>query len=247
MGIDEGDLESLPEWDAYAERLGANMYDTYASAHAMRMLGRIPFYAGSNPGYAERFNAVCAQIESMSPPEIVAQLHRWQDPASHPGDRRPITGMVGRELLVWGRHAEAEPLLRVAAESVTPYGSWELQYTYFALLCRGQLGGLSEADLDWAREKIERGRFIVGAGFSSTGAAERFTGELLVMVGEPGEAVDYLVAAGQKLTGLNRLAADTTLMRALVVTGQPDQARRVIDAGIRENPEFADRYRGMLR
>lgn len=244
--IGTADAGPLRHWTDYAARLGANRYDDYAAAHAMRTLAAIPFFKESTPEFFERFDALCRKIEAESPPEIVEQLHLWQDPATHKGDNRPITGMVARALVGLGRLAEAEALFRVAADSVTPYGSWELEYRYMMLACRAQLhNGLDDESRRIARDAIARGEFLMTTGRATTGMAERMVGQLHVLLGEYAEAIPALELAASKLTDLGRVGAHEPLVVAYVNSNQVEKAVAIVNEGLRDE-RYAQHYRRMM-
>lgn len=229
--------------ETYAERLCLSVYDEYAAAHAMRTLGKIPFFAQSNPGFYERFDSQCREIEAGSPAPVVAELHAWQDPASHKGEWRPVTGMVAQAVFGQGDYARAEPLFDGARRAVTPYGSWELQYTAFMLICRAQLqGGLTEQDRAIALDEIERGRFVIRNGWSTTGAAERYTGEMLSLVGNHDQAIATLLAGRAKLPQAAQVAVDGDLVRSYLAIGRFDEADAVARAGIDAAGRYAPYY-----
>lgn len=237
-------IDALPDWETYADRLGWNPYDEYAAAHAMRTLGAIPFYRASNPGFRERFDAECARIEASSPRAVQRELFAWADPASHKGGARPISGMVGRAFYELEDWEIASRLFSVASRAVTPYSSWELQYVYASLLCRQSYkAGLDERDQALAREAIRHGRFLISAGQSVTGAAERYVGEMYQMLGEFDASVPYLTAAHAKLEGVDRLNADEALVTAYVETGQTPKARDLLARCVAEGGPYAAEYR----
>jgi tetratricopeptide (TPR) repeat protein len=241
--LDADAAAALPGWEVYAERLGRNEFDAYAAAHAMRLLGEIPFFAQTNPELFARADAECRRIEAAAPSQVVAQLRAWRDPATHAGGSRPITGMAGRGYFDAAMPAEAERLFWIAARSVTPYTSWDLQYTYFALYCRRQTrGSLDAGDLAVADEAIGRGEVLLSLGHSSSGAAERYVAELHLMCGEATEAIPYLAAARAKLPEPDRVLAEESLVRAYVATGATDRASAVIDEGIARGGPAAARF-----
>lgn len=247
LHVEAREFASLAGFEEYAARRGRNRYSEYEAAHAMRLLGRIGFYQRSNPNFFERFNAECDRIEWESRPEVVPVMRLWQDPATHKGDWRPLPGMVGRELYRLGHPEEAEPLFRVAAESVTPYGAWDMQYTTLMLSCRRAMrGALTEEDIGVARAGAERGRFAVAHTAGGTGELERYTGELLQMCGQVEASVEYLRTASTRLTGIDQVGTDMTLVRGLVMLGRIDEAREVVERGMRENAEHAGYYRQMM-
>lgn len=246
LRVEASAVETLPQFEEYVQRFGWNPYSEYEAAHAMRLLGQIGFYQRSNRWFFERFDAVCARIEAHSRAEVVAEMRVWQDPGSHQGDWRPLAGMAGRVIYRLGLPGEAEPLFRVAAASVTPYSTWDLQYTTLMLSCRAEVqGGLRPGDVAEAQGAAERGMFTVKHAGLHTGEAERFTGELLQMCGRAAESVEYLRTASARLSGLDRVGAEMALVRALVGLGRADEAREVVNRGLRENPEFAGYYQRM--
>ena len=234
---------ALPGWEAYAERLGASVYDEYAGAHAMRSLGRIPFFMETNPGFFERFDAQCEAIEAASRPFVAARLQAWQDPASHANERRPINGMVAQALFAQGEYAQAAALFDAARRAVAPYGPWDLQYTAFTLLCRGQAQGeLTEEDRALAQSAIERGRFIIDNGWSNNGVAERYTGEMLAMLGEHERAIGSLLAGRPKQPVEGQVAIDADLVNSYLALGRFDDAQAVVDAGLQRGGQYAPYY-----
>jgi len=240
VSVDAAALARLPEWEAYARRLGANPWDAYAAAHAMRLLGSIGFFRETNPEFLARHEAECARIESEAPPLVVSQLRAWTASAQG-AEPPPITGLVGRALLSLGRAEEAEHAFRMAARSVAPYGLWDIQFTYLALAARG--GPPDEAGRAEAGAAIERGRVLVESGGARSGLAEMFIGGLHQLRGEYAESIGPLAAAIPRLEGENRVAADEWLVRAYAATGRAGEARAVIDAGLRG--PAAERYRAM--
>jgi len=245
--IDAGAAESLPGWETYAERLGRNEYDAYAAAHAMRLLGEIPFFAETNPELYRRAEAACRRIEAALPAPVVAQIRAWRDPESHRGGSRPITGMAGRGFYELGMLGDAERLFGLAARSVTPYTSWELQYTFFRLLARREaVGELDEEGASAAAAAIEHGRVLLARGPTTTGGAERYMGELHLMRGEGAEAIPYFESARLRLPDPDRVLAEVSLARAYIVAGRPDIARAVIEEGVRRGGEHAERYERLL-
>ena len=247
LEIDGEAVEALPDWLVYADRLGWNRYDLYAAAYVMRELGAISFYRESNPQFYDRFNDICVRVEAEASPGVRQAILAWQDPDTHKGDYRPLTAMVARALFGEGEYAEAARLFDVASRSVTPYGSWELQYVYGMLLCHQQLNGrLDEEDLEIAGRYAARGEALVSFGPSRTGAAERFTGELLLMRGEAARAIGYLESASSRLTGLDRLGSDMSLARALVAVGRGDEAMTLAESRVAEGGDLTAYYAQLL-
>lgn len=247
-GVPPGQLDTLPDPQVCLARAGWNPYDQFAAANAMRTLGGIGFYKASNPGFFERFDAVCRELISKEPPQVVAQINAWLDPAIHRGGHRPITGMVGRAMFGLGRYEDADHLFDVARRAATPYGSWELQYTYSMLLARqNHAGTLTEDDLDIAREAISHGEFLCSLGPTESGGGEWYTGELLQMCARFGDSIPYLGKARMRLDGVDRVLADASLVRAYVHTGDAARAEPIIREGLQAGGRFVENYRQMAR
>ncbi|MCC7390258.1 MAG: hypothetical protein IT431_16000 [Phycisphaerales bacterium] len=248
LSIPADRLDALPDAGATLERAGWNRYDHLAAANAMVTLGEIGFFRASNPGFFERFDGVCRELISREPPEVVAQITAWLDPATHRGGHRPIAGMVGRAMYELGRYEEADRLFDVARRAATPYGSWELQYSYFMLVARQtHAGELGEADLRLADEAIARGEFLCSLGPTESGGGERYLGELLQMCGRLEESIPYLGRARARLSGVDRVLADAALVRAYARLGDAAHAEPIIREGLQAGGAFVENYRQMAR
>ncbi|HKQ46481.1 MAG TPA: tetratricopeptide repeat protein [Phycisphaerae bacterium] len=241
-------LANLPGDGEYLRRLGDNPYDRYGVAHTVRVLCDVPFIRRTNPQAYERFDAICRDIERDVPPEVVTVARKWQDPMTHPGAKRPITGMVGRVMIRMGNYDEAERLYEVARRSVAHYSSWNLEYNYFRLVCRERLHKkLSDEDRALALECIERGNFLLSHGRSESGMAERYCGRLHQLRGEWNEAIPFLLAARPKVSGSDLVAVDQALVVSYMSVGRRVDALRLIDDGIDNSGEFASLYRQMRK
>lgn len=217
-------------------RAGDNPYDRYAAAWAMAKLARVPFFRDTNPEFLARHERTTREVEAASAPPVLAALRLWQDPATHRGaggEVRPIGGLVGHALHESGHDAQAEPLFRVAADSVTPLGSWEVEYRCMALLCRrGAKGTLDEADRTEALDAARRAGLVLKLGASKTGATEYYLGLLRQVRGEYAESIAPLEAACEKLPISKRPGPAAALADSFVRTGRPDKAAAFLDAQI---------------
>lgn len=239
-------LAKLPSDEEYLRRLGDNAYDRYGVAHTIRVLCDVPFIRRTNPRAIERFDAVCKDLERDMPPDVVTVARKWQDPVTHPGAKRPITGMVGRAMIRLGRFDEAEQLYEIARRSVALYSSWNLEYNYFRLVCRERLRKkLSEEDRALAMECIERGKFLLSHGRSESGMAERYCGRLHQLRSEWTEAIPFLLAARPKVSGSDLVAVDQALVMSYMSVGRRVDALKLIDDGIEHSGGFASLYRQM--
>ncbi|MFN7020846.1 MAG: hypothetical protein ACK4WH_05910 [Phycisphaerales bacterium] len=245
-GVSTAAFEALGTFEQFADRLGANPYDEYGAAHTMRVLGRIPFVQQTNPELFARSDRLCGRIIESQPEEVRSAMRDWQKPETHKGEQRPISGMVARALVQRREFAAAEPLFDVAARSVSLYSSWNIEFTYFRLVCRERARGkLDERDLADAQAAIRRGEFLLGQGRSESGQAERFVGRLCQLRREYERAIPFLLTAREKLGGTDLVANDQALVESYVRTGKVDAARAIIQNGIDRSGPYADLYRRM--
>ncbi|MCC6322370.1 MAG: tetratricopeptide repeat protein [Phycisphaerales bacterium] len=244
--VSSDQIARLRTFDEYAAKLGANPYEEYGVAHQMRVLGRIPFIEQTTPELLARSEATCGRIAAAAMPEVREAMSEWQKPRTHKGEQRPISGMVARILVQKQNFAAAEPLYRVAADSVTPYSSWNIEFTYFMLACRERArGGLNDADREIAMTAIRRGEFLLGQGRSETGQTERFVGRLYQLRREFDKAIPFLLTAREKLSGTDLVGNDQALVESYLRTGQRDKAGAVIQNGIDRSGQYAEFYRRM--
>ena len=244
--VDAARLESLPDWKAYAERLGTNEWDDYRVNHTLRVLFGVPFMKRTNRAAFDRFETACRETEARMSPEIREEARQWQSFRPHAGGLRPLTGMVARVMLRENKPAEAERLYAIAERQVPDYTSWYLEYLYFKLACRQRINGrLSSADLDEAGHGIAQGRFLLRRGYSQTGLTERYVGRLHQLRGEWRESVEPLLAARSRLAGTDLVACDQALVQAYVETGNVAAARAIVAEGLRGAGRLAPAYKNL--
>ena len=250
-GLEVSEVDALPDWSAFAARLGANPYEAYGVAHTVRILFNVPFFRATNPDGFFRFDAVCKELDSRVTPEVREALRDWQKPETHlGGEQRPISGMVGKKLVAARNPAEAEPLFRAAVENVPRYSSWNAEFTYYMLACRLALRPAGaqvpdDAEKEMARAAVGRCEVLLSQGRSPSGQAERYAGRLCQLCGEHEKAIPFLLTAREKLFETDRVANDQALVEAYVNTGQSDKARAVVQNGIEKSGRYADMYRRM--
>ena len=237
----------IGDWQSYAERLGDNKYDRYAVAHMMRVIFDVPFMRETNPSAYQRFNRVASELEKTESPEIQELMREYQTVRPHAGGKRPITGMVARQFMREKRYEEALKYYQIAQKSVPEYTSWHMEFVYFTLACREKLAGkLSEEERKLAFSEIEQGKFLLQRGFSQTGFTERYTGRLHQLRGEFAEAIPFLNASREKLTGFELVAADQALFTSFVETGRQADARTLAENGVAKSGQYAGYYKQML-
>jgi len=246
LRVDPARFASLPEWRAYAERLGKNKYDDYRVNHTLRTLFGVPFMKRSNATAHERFDAACREAEGSMTPEILAAAREWQTIRPHAGGLRPITAMVARVLMREKKVPEAERLYTIARTQVPDYTSWFLEYTYFRLACReSQAGALTDADRAEAAAAIAQGAFLLRRGYSQTGLTERYVGRLHQLRGEWADAIPYLRAARERLVNEDRVACDQALVISYCNTGDRRAAEALVADGVLNSGRFAPLYERM--
>ena len=244
--VDAARLESLPDWKAYAERLGTNAWDDYRVNHTLRVLFGVPFMKRTNRAAFDRFETACREAEARMSPEIREEARQWQSFRPHAGGLRPLTGMVARVMLRENKPAEAERLYAIAERQVPDYTSWYLEYLYFKLACRQRINGrLSAAELDEAGHGIAQGRFLLRRGYSQTGLTERYVGRLHQLRGEWRESIEPLLAARSRLAGTDLVACDQALVQAHVETGNVAAARAIVAEGLRGAGRLAPAYKSL--
>ena len=244
VGVAPGATGAIPGFAELTSALGDNPYERFAASCAMRRLAETPLFRATNPGFFERHDAICREVESGADAAVLEQIRRWQDPATHAAEIRSISGMIGYALLNTGRAVEAEQAFKAAAGSVTPYGSRELEYRYMTLVCRQMSAGkVMEADRAEALRAIGRGRAILSLGPSKTGATELYVGLLLQLCGDFAGSIPLLEVAHDRLQGPSRLAPAEALAAAYVRAGRVDHAAALLDAGIGAGGVSAGEYR----
>ncbi len=247
LRVDPGAVAALPDWSQYAHRHGANPYDAYAVAHAMRMLGSVSFFQRSNPQMLRMNDDRCRAIEAEATPPVVQALRAWADPQRHMVDRYPVTGMVADAMLQAGRVVEAEPLFRIAAQASTPWTAREIGFVYFSLYARTlRREPLDETDRARARRAIDRARFLIREERGEVVQATRFAGQLHALLGEHEAAIGLLEHARAELRGDHRVAAEWTLIQSYVALGQGQRAMEIIHAGLQTEHAPAYEQMGML-
>ena len=241
-------LRALPSWRTYAKRLGDNPYDRFGVAHTIRTLSNIPFYKATNPGAFERFNTIARDAMASLSPALQEVAIEWQRPSTHKGAKRPMSGMAGRVMLREKRYHEADQLFRAARRCVPHFSAWNLEYTYFMLVCRQKIHGSRNADeRQVAADGIARGNSLLKFGQGQSGQTERYIGRLHQLREEHEQAIPFLEVARKKLYEMDRVATDVALVDAYLKAGKRDRARRLVDDGIRRSGRFAPYYRELRK
>ena len=245
--VTDAQFSRIKPWEEYSRQLGDNAYDRYGVDYTMFVLFNVEFMRDRNPEGRERFAQRASAFEAGLAPEVAGVLNEWKSETPHAGGKRPITGMVARQFMREKKFEEALKLFQIAQTSVPEYTSWHMEYVYFALACLEKLAGkLSEPERKQALGEIEQGEFLLAHGFSQTGLTERYTGRLYQLRGAYREAIPFLNASRQKLSGFDLVAADEALFTSLVETGQETEARKLAENGVAHSGQYAGFYKQML-
>jgi lysophospholipase L1-like esterase len=245
--VDTRAFEALPDWEAYANRLGANEYERYAVAHGLRNIFGVPFMRASNPDVYAHWDGFCKQLFGTWPPSIQRVAQEWQDPKNHRSVRRPLSAFVARAFIREKNFAEAKPLMEAATRSVPLYSTWNIEYIYSALLCEQKLHGkLDDESLTFAHETLERIRFMLRYVEDNPGLLLRFCGRIHQLCGEWKESIPILQRARKHLWEIEKVACDAALIEGYIRTGEIPRARALANEGIKNAGEFATHYREFL-
>jgi tetratricopeptide (TPR) repeat protein len=250
LQVSDEQISRVPDYDTLLQRMGHNPYDAYGVALQMRQIFDVPFMKDSNPDAFERWSKTVSEAEAAMPPGVLAVARKWQERETHAGARRPLSGMVGRELIREQRFDEAAELFRAAQRSVPEYSSWHMEYVYFELVCSPPVrenGSLSAEDEALARAELERGKVLLAHGESVSGMAERHMGRIHQLVGEFEAAIPYLQAARERVRGADLVATDQALILSYMKTGRVDAARQLARMGSEHSGEFRGHYEKMLQ
>lgn len=246
LRVDPSAVKSLPTWEAYARKLGENDYDRFGVAHRMRTLFRAPFYAESNPDALARSERLCAEYQKGFSASELEAVHFWQEPETHSGGFRPITGFVGAVLLSEGEFEKADRILSIARRSVAEYSLWNLELTWKALTARRRLRSAPTADdMALARAMIEDGETMYRATGLRSPDLCRHLGLVYHLVGDHARAIPDLNAALKSVVDMSGFEVVQALVDSLVQTGQTESALRVLKSPIKD-PRLAEACRSLL-
>lgn len=238
----------LPAWTEYSQQLGENIYDRFRVATAVGKLFSAPFMRANNPEAFERFRALATGIEDQMPAEVQAVMQEWGTTLPFEGARCPITAAVAQLKLKQKRYEEARELFQIARRDVPQYTSWQLEYTYFLLLCQQKLNGsLSATDRQMAQQTTEQGHFLSQHFSAGNDFTERYTGLIHFLCGEYVEAATFLQLSQKKSTGFDLFAVNQALVVSYLSTQQADKALEILTSGASGGGEFAPRYQSLLQ
>jgi tetratricopeptide (TPR) repeat protein len=243
LGVDPERAAKLPSWSAYAQRLGANVFDHYGAAQLVMGVHRTPFLQRTNSQLLSRFESICANIKShMSAVERRA-VREWQE-----SRYVPITGVVGMHLLAAGANSEASALLSVARRDARRYSLRYLHYTSSALEARRRLHNeLSDDDLVLARDIIETGEVVRNFVSPEAPAVEVYMGCACNFLGRHEHAIHHLTQAVRKTK--NPASVDVTigpLVDSFLLTGHRNEATQAL-RGLAADPDLRQSCAPLLR
>ncbi|HNO78759.1 MAG TPA: hypothetical protein PKN33_11920 [Phycisphaerae bacterium] len=245
--VDAARFKSMPDWEAYAKRLGANEYEQYAVAHGLRNIFDVPFMRASNADAYEHWDALCKRLIHRWPESVQLAAQEWQNPENHRSIRRPLSAFVARVYIREKKFAKAKPLMEAATGSVPLYSTWNIEYIYSRLLCEEKMHGkLDDENLALAHETLERIRFMLLHVDDNPGLLLRFCGRIHQLCGEWKESIPILERARKHLWEIEKVACDAALIEAYIRTGDTPRARALASEGIKNSGEFVAHYQRFL-
>lgn len=244
--VDPAAIEKLSGWKTYAKALGENEYDRFGVQHRMRTLFRAPFYAESNPDALARAERLCVEYQTGFSESELNAIKYWQDPQTHSGGFRPITGFVGAVQMSEGQFEKADRVLSIARRSVAEYSLWNLELTWRVLMARRRLhASLTPADIELAKEMIEDGETMYRATGIRSLELCRHLGLAYHLIGDYNRAVKDLKKALEFVVDMTGFEVVQGLVDSLVRTGQADKAIRVLNSPVKD-PQLAQACRSLL-
>ncbi len=245
--VDEGQFNSLPDWQVYADRLGANEYEQYAVAHGLRNIFGVPFMKASNSEAYAHWDGLCKELLRRWPISIQRVAQEWQAPSQHRSVRRPLSAFVARAMIREKQFSRAKPLMESATRNVPKYSTWNIEYVYSTLLCEHKLEGrLSEDGVACARETIKRIRFMLQHTDKNPGLLLRFCGRIHQLCEEWKESIPILERARKYLWEIEKVACDAALIEAYIRTKDNNRARAIANEGIKNAGRYASHYQRFL-
>jgi tetratricopeptide (TPR) repeat protein len=238
--VDSLGLAPLPGWETYAEKLGRNPFDEYASLLHMKKLLDAEFMARSNPGAQARVNLRIDALRAQMSKLDLAALNEWSDSRQpHMAANRPITALVGSYHRTAGDFAGAAACFRMARECASNVSLWRLQNTVDLLRCNRHLRGPSDEDRDLCRDAIEVGELLRRFAGLSDRQGYRYLGLAYHFAGENAAAVPYLEQAVRFEGGLEAIDVVQGLAESFAETGQLERARMLLMVA-QKDPEIRD-------
>jgi tetratricopeptide (TPR) repeat protein len=247
LRVEEHQIEQLPDWRVFADRLGQSVYTDYVAASRIKALFEIPFLRVNNRAAAERAEKVCLQLgESMSEIDRRA-VARWRDPGLHGATDRPLSFVVGVYRMEEGDFATAERLFFSARASVPTVSLWRLQLVWQILRCRRQLQEQPSAeDVALCGEAIELGELLLRFGHADSPEVLRYLGLAYNLSGDHASAVRSLergVGADYSIEGWEAIVA---LADSYVLIGRAADAVNLLNRASR-NPDLTVAAGELLR
>lgn len=226
---------ALSDWNAYADRLGRNIYNDYVVANRVKKLFSISFMRRNNEDVRERFEKLCDALRSQMSPRDLEAVDKWQDPELHVTNHRPITFVVGYYRMADGDYETAERLFRNARASTSRVSKWRLQLTWYLIKChRHMQREPTDEDRMLCREAVQVGELLVKFSGVKDLEAQAYLGCVYNLVGNHKAAEYYLNEAVMAARGGEGWDAVRALADSLIHLGNYDRARKLLTLAQRD-------------
>ncbi|MEZ4652734.1 MAG: hypothetical protein R3E12_03775 [Candidatus Eisenbacteria bacterium] len=233
LGLDSGAVARVAGNEAYAERLGRNIFDERGVAFRMFKLLEVPFFTATNPWASALMRARMQGYEAQMTDSEVQAMHAWEDPRASLDYGVPASAFAGQVCLAEERYEQGARAYRGAAQAIGPFTYLNLEFTSKWMYCEERVrGSLSPEEIAYARAAIERGQVMNSAPDESAPAIARYMGGLYKGIGDCDAAVPYLQRGRLGFRGTERERVDLELVECLIASGKRNEARRSSTRGL---------------
>jgi len=204
-GAGSDETPTLPNLEEALRELGANMYESYASSHALSEIFSTKFMMANNSESMVMMRNRMAILKAQMDPAIrelfVQAIHNRGTPLA---EFYSASGTAAEMLIRAGKIAEAEPLLDFACRSLPVYSKIRRTNAALRYTCRQKLGILDEKDIEAIKVEIKRGQILLEYGVDPSGIAEFAMAKMLALIGDSVESDRYMQSSVKKNPAIHR-------------------------------------------